>query len=146
VNLGKHIALDANILIRAALGERVGYLLETYCPHVDFFAPETCFAEARKYVPSILSKHACADKIPKALTMLETLEKEGVVQPLAVSSYGIFEMEAKRRIAARDPNDWQLVAVALLLDCPIWTEDKDFFGTGVSVWNTANVEIYLEDD
>jgi predicted nucleic acid-binding protein len=75
------------------------------------------------------------------LTLLET---EGIVQPMNVISYGALEEEAKERITARDPNDWPLVAVALLLGCPIWTEDKDFFGTGIAVWNTANVEIYLK--
>ena len=60
------------------------------------------------------------------------------------ASYGILEYEAKQRIASRDPDDWSLVAVSLVLNCPIWTEDKDFFGTGVAVWNTANVEIYLK--
>jgi hypothetical protein len=53
------------------------------------------------------------------------------------------EAEAKARIASRDVNDWPAVAVALLLDCPVWTEDKDFLGAGVATWTTATVEIYL---
>jgi predicted nucleic acid-binding protein len=43
----------------------------------------------------------------------------------------------------RDPDDWPIVAVALLLDFPIWTEDQDFFGTGVATWTTDRVELYL---
>ena len=34
-------------------------------------------------------------------------------------------------------------AAARLMNCPIWTEDEDFFGTGVPTWTTATVEIYL---
>jgi len=44
---------------------------------------------------------------------------------------------------ARDPNDWQVVALAMHFNCPIWTEDKDFFGIGIATWNSQNVEIYL---
>ncbi|MFM6076421.1 MAG: PIN domain-containing protein, partial [Dolichospermum sp.] len=34
-------------------------------------------------------------------------------------------------------------ALSLSLNCPIWTEDQDFFGIGIATWNTRNVEIYL---
>ena len=34
---------------------------------------------------------------------------------------------------------------ALLLSCPIWTEDRDFFGTGVATWTTGLVELYFTD-
>jgi len=53
------------------------------------------------------------------------------------------ELPAMDRIADRDPMDWPVVAAALALDCPIWTEDRDFFGAGVPVWTSARVEIYL---
>lgn len=51
--------------------------------------------------------------------------------------------EAKVRIAARDAGDWPAVATALLLDCPIWTEDQDFFGAGIATWTSATVALYL---
>jgi predicted nucleic acid-binding protein len=50
---------------------------------------------------------------------------------------------AIERISRRDPDDWPAVAAALVLDCPIWTEDADFFGSGVATWTTDTVEIYL---
>jgi len=52
---------------------------------------------------------------------------------------------ALSRIGARDPDDWPVVACALLLNCPIWTEDRDFFGVGVPIWTTALVELYFTD-
>src|SRR5208282_1530756 len=42
-----------------------------------------------------------------------------------------------------DPDDWPIVAVAMLLDLPIWTEDQDFFGSGIATWTTDRVELYL---
>ncbi|WP_409409226.1 PIN domain-containing protein [Acidithiobacillus ferriphilus] len=50
----------------------------------------------------------------------------------------------KARIARRDERDWPAVAASLLLDCPIWTEDRDFFGAGVAAWTTETISIYLD--
>jgi hypothetical protein len=46
-------------------------------------------------------------------------------------------------IDRRDTDDWPVLAVALALDCPIWTEDTDFFGCGVAIWTMDRVELYL---
>jgi predicted nucleic acid-binding protein len=59
------------------------------------------------------------------------------------SLYEPFEEQARQRIARRDPEDWPVVATALLLDAPIWTEDQDFFGTGIATWTTDRIELYL---
>ncbi|MCC6367466.1 MAG: nucleotide-binding protein, partial [Bryobacterales bacterium] len=42
-----------------------------------------------------------------------------------------------------DEDDWPVLAAALALCCPIWTEDTDFFGCGVATWTTDRVELYL---
>jgi hypothetical protein len=57
--------------------------------------------------------------------------------------YEAFEERARERILTRDPDDGPIVALALLLDRPIWTEDQDFFGSGIATWTTATVELYL---
>jgi hypothetical protein len=28
---------------------------------------------------------------------------------------------------------------------PIWTEDQDFFGSGVATWTSGRIEVYLRD-
>jgi predicted nucleic acid-binding protein len=55
-------------------------------------------------------------------------------------------MEARRRLSGRDENDWPIVALALQLECPIWTEDRDFFGIGIPTWTTSRIEIFLQPD
>lgn len=60
------------------------------------------------------------------------------------TSYQHLEPKAKRRIA-RDPNDWQSVALALALTTGIWTNDKDFFGCGVATWSTETLIRELAD-
>ena len=37
-----------------------------------------------------------------------------------------------------------VVAVALLPNVPVWTEDRDFFGSGLATWTTDRVELYLQ--
>jgi predicted nucleic acid-binding protein len=58
--------------------------------------------------------------------------------------YAVFETDARQRLRGRDESDWPVLASALGLGCPIWTEDADFFGTGVAVWTTTRVEIFLK--
>lgn len=69
-----------------------------------------------------------------------------VVEPVHSSLYDDFRDAAMRRVRTRDPKDWPVVAVALLLGHPIWTEDQDFFGSGLPTWTTDRVELYLRDD
>jgi len=65
------------------------------------------------------------------------------VQPIEPALYQSFEAVARARIAPRDLHDWPVVALALALNLPIWTEDQDFFGSGIVTWTTDRVEIYL---
>ncbi len=53
--------------------------------------------------------------------------------------YGRFEAEARRRMSARDEEDWPTVALALALDTAIWTQDKDFSASGVQIYGTAEL-------
>jgi hypothetical protein len=39
-----------------------------------------------------------------------------------------------------------ILATALALASPVWTEDADFFGTGVAVWTTNRIELFLETE
>jgi predicted nucleic acid-binding protein len=107
-----------------------------------FSIPDICVQEAARHLPFISGRKG----IPVAYS-LRVLE--GVVEMLEVidtAFYEVHQANARRRIAERDPDDWPILATALLLDCPIWTEDQDFFGTGVATWTTNNVGIYLNGD
>ena len=43
----------------------------------------------------------------------------------------------------QDPNDWPTVALALAIDAGIWSEDRDFFGSGLTTWSTPVLSHYL---
>jgi predicted nucleic acid-binding protein len=138
----KRLVIDANILIRAVLGHRARYLIEHYCESVAFYTAETNAEEAEFYLTTELTaKHNLSESIwrPVYVGILNT------VQIIADDILIEVESKAKARIASRDVNDWPAVAAALLLDCPVWTEDKDFFGAGIATWTTITVELYLAD-
>jgi predicted nucleic acid-binding protein len=59
-------------------------------------------------------------------------------------SYGVSEADARERLRGRDEDDWPVLATALALNCAVWTEDTDFFGTGVAVWTSNRIEIFLK--
>ena len=136
------IVLDANILIRAILGRRVRQLIEDHSRQgVRFFAPDVSFDDAQEYLPVLLEKRGKPEAdIAAALDYLRTM-----IEPVDRELYAIFEKEARERMRGRDEDDWPVLASALALACGIWTEDADFFGTGVAVWTTSRIEIFLRN-
>jgi predicted nucleic acid-binding protein len=141
VSAARRLVLDANILLRGVFGTRVRTLLETYEDNVDFYVPDVCFADAQKYITEIAQRRgvdpaACIpvlDGIARIVTIIDR------------SLYEEYETVARARIALRDEADWPVIAAALLLDAPVWTEDQDFFGSGTATWTTSNVDLYLRD-
>jgi len=123
------------------LGRRVWQLIDTYAAQgVRFFAPDVVFEDAEKYLPLLLKKR---DK-PVADLSASLQYLRNIIEPVAPELYAVFESDARQRLRGRDENDWPVLATALALACPIWTEDEDFFGTGVAAWTTNRIEIFLK--
>jgi predicted nucleic acid-binding protein len=135
------VVLDANILIRAVLGRRVREILEAHFTRTKFFAPDTAIAEAREHLPEILLKRGINPE--SAMTVLDELLE--LIACIDGEVYGRFEKAARQRLKKRDEEDWPVLATALALECPIWTEDADFFGAGVATWTTDRVELLLSE-
>jgi predicted nucleic acid-binding protein len=133
------IVLDANILIRAVLGKRVRELIVDNADRVQFFSPDVAYADARKYLPALLEKRGVNSG--SAMAVLDALAS--LVWPLDLGVYAGFKTQALQRIATRDADDWPVLACAMAIGCPVWTEDADFFGAGVATWTSDRVELYL---
>ena len=97
------------------------------------------YADARKYLPALLEKRGVSSAA--AMAVLDALES--LVRPLERDFYAGLQAQALQRIAMRDADDWPVLACAMALDCPVWTEDADFFGTGVATWTSDRVVLYL---
>lgn len=141
MNERKRLVVDANILIRAVFGARVLGLLQTYEDSVAFYSPDVCFDDARKYIPSVAARRNIDPAT--GLNLLEQITR--IVESVDSVLYSEHEPVARERISSRDVADWPIIATALLLNCPLWTEDQDFFGSGIATWTTGNVEQYLRD-
>ncbi len=132
--------LDANILIRAVLGQRVRRILEANEGAISFFIPDSAYAEAVEHLATLVVKRggdpAGGLTALKGMVALATVDCHDL--------YGDFEAEARKRLGSRDPEDWPILAAALALGCPIWTEDTDFFGCGVATWTSASIGSFLE--
>jgi predicted nucleic acid-binding protein len=133
------IVLDANILMRAVLGKKAKALILQYGDRVVLVAPDAAVEEARQHLPGVIARRGLvADPF---LEYFASLEK--VVRVIEAEDYSEFEPVARQRLAERDEKDWPVLAAAMALGCPIWTEDADFFGCGVATWTTDRVEAYL---
>lgn len=138
----RKLVLDANILIRAIFGKKAYGLLGKYEDNVEFYTPDYCVQEALAKIPEIAAKRK---EIPELAELFLVLVIRSVVLVVDRSLYEEFEERARARISSRDADDWPIVATALLIDAPIWTEDQDFFGSGIATWTSNNVELYLRD-
>ena len=134
----KRLVIDANILIRACLGVRARALIADFASEVDFYVAEANAAEASGYIGELASHRGLDPQICQE-ALLSLME---VVQMVDTPLIEAAQDEALKRI--RDPADWPALALAMQLECAIWTEDQDFFGTGVATWTTATVQRYLD--
>jgi predicted nucleic acid-binding protein len=125
--------------IRAVLGRRVRELIFDNAATVKFFAPDVAYADARKYLPALLNKRG----VDASAAMLVLDRLEGVVQPIDAELYEGMRQQSLQRIAVRDADDWPVLACAMTLGCPVWTEDADFFGTGVATWTSDRIALYF---
>jgi predicted nucleic acid-binding protein len=140
--MNRALALDANILLRAVLGTRVRSIIEQHAENVPLFIPAVCVAEVHEYLPLLCAKRnwdtvSALDLLGTLLTLVRVVEQ---------GFFADFEEQSKRRIGSRDIDDWPVVALALALGADIWTEDTDFFGTGLPVWTTETVDVFFNDD
>lgn len=97
----RRIVLDANILVRAVLGVKVGSLLNKYAESIDFCAPTVAFADASEHLPAIMEKRGIGtDDLSASIEAVRLLISE---VPHGVTD--AVRDEALRRIGRRDPDD-----------------------------------------
>jgi PIN domain len=137
---------DANVLVAEALRIRGRALLRD--PLLDLVMAEEAWLETgrelRRRVAVIAGHRTLAPEQADAL-LEEALG--GITRNVGVSpaaSYAFRRDEARQRMV-RDPDDAPTLALALTLDCGIWTADHDFFGCGAPVWGTETLLWYVRE-
>ncbi|OKH25042.1 putative toxin-antitoxin system toxin component, PIN family [Chroogloeocystis siderophila] len=138
------LVVDANILVAELIRKRgreliVHPALELYMAQMAW--EETCH-ELSKRVEKMVQKQVFSQEVGQKLLTdaIALAETKVLVVPHEV--YASYEVIAKLRIP-RDPNDWFTVALALVLQAGIWTNDSDFLGCGLPTWTTETLISHL---
>src|SRR4051812_37018582 len=103
-----HATGDRQSISDRLLGQRVRGILESHADVISFFTPETAYAEAEEHLAALVVKRGGEPE--KALRLLRSLAALGTVMTRDI--YADFEIEARKRLASRDPDDWPILAAA----------------------------------
>lgn len=106
-------------------------------PHT-YFLSERVLSETHYELPRRATRMIAGGAVGPRIQANLALALRIVAEQTTVISTALLrphEQEARLRIP-RDPDDWELVAVALLTGADIWTNDADFLGCGLVTWAT----------
>lgn len=136
--LSERIAVDANVILSALIGGKAAEVfVETN--DIEFITTSNIIDEVREYIPSLSQKKGLDDKAMRAVLSLLPIR----VYP--EDAYIGKRPAALALIGKRDPDDAELLALALALDCAIWSNDNDLKDVGeAKVYTTAGMLRRLE--
>jgi predicted nucleic acid-binding protein len=126
------LAADANVLLSSVVGGRAKAVLQH--PGVEaVFTTASTLGEVQEYLSHLArKKRLSVDAVLLAAASLPVTVVER-------SAYLSKVAEATRRIGRRDPDDVELLALALHAGIPVWSNDKDFEDAGVEWYTTAEL-------
>lgn len=127
----RRLAADANVLLSATIGKAA----------LKVFASRRCkivttrfnHDEVREYLPHMAKKY----KLPLDVLLLQLS-----LLPIDVKEekyYARKMEEARTLIAHRDEDDIHLLALALTLKIPVWSNDRHFSNLPVKCYTTAQL-------
>lgn len=126
------LVVDANPILSALLGGKAKRLFFE-SGIAEFAVADTAIEEVRRYAPKMAEKLGVSlDFLFYALDLL----------PLTVCTAKTYRgslKTARIQMAHRDSGDVEILALALALKRPLWTNDKDFRSTSIQVLTTAEL-------
>lgn len=128
----RSVAADSNVLLSAVAGRAARRVFEK-APGLLVVTTEVVIAEVHKYVPEFAERYGFD---------VDFLHEEVEVLPLerySESDYITHMREAKKYLDRRDPDDVHLAALALKLDVPVWSNDRDLTELPLRVYTTAQL-------
>lgn len=114
----RSVAADANVLLSAAIGKAARRVFEG-APQLRVVTAKMTLSEVHRYLPKMAAKYGLDQK---------KLERDLALLPLQVFSEPYYRSrlaEAARLLDRRDPDDVALAALALSLQIPFLSNDKD---------------------
>ncbi|WP_281173644.1 PIN domain-containing protein [Deinococcus frigens] len=130
--------MDANVVVGELLRRRGQERFEVLSAQM-FMTPRVASEaahELKRRLEPVAQRAGYSDEAKQAWLLRAMWLLQHRVTVMSEVTFLPFKAEARRRVPG-DPDDWPTAALALALDADIWTEDKHFFGCGLSVWRTA---------
>jgi predicted nucleic acid-binding protein len=127
----ERVAADANVILSAVTGKAA---LKVFTQSgVGVVSTASVLEEVREYLPVMAETYGMAREL------LETQLRLLTIREYPVGDFKRYVPRATRLIGGRDPDDIDLLALALALCIPVWTNDRDFEVTGVECYATAKL-------
>src|SRR3989338_9105595 len=124
------LVVDANVLFSALIKESFSYNL-LFSEKFHLFTPEYIFTELEKHKEEILKKTEHTKE--EFFRLIETIKRKIVIVPLEELVPYIEEAEK----LTPDPDDMAYFALALKLNCVLWSNDKKLKEQNkIKVYNT----------
>jgi predicted nucleic acid-binding protein len=130
------LAADANVLLSALIGGQAARVFRH--PKVEeILTTEFTLSEVQEYAGILARRKGLdADLVLLAAASLP-------VTTVSRKAYARSLPAARKRIAHRDPEDVDLLALALHFKVPLWSNDNDFNDAGVVRYTTASLLLFL---
>ncbi len=126
------LVADANVLLACVLGGRATLVLSH--PSIEeIFTTESTLAEVQEYAVVLARSRKLS---------LDTLLLAVAALPVSLAEPEIYahkRAQARKLVGLRDPDDIEILALALHLKLPLWSNDNDFEESGIQQYTTAEL-------
>ncbi len=125
--------VDANILVRCSVGRAGFNVAELLARGIVLATTDAQAREAEHVLHHVfgLAKDDAAAEMAAVVSSMEIYQ---------APTYRPQEATARARIHYKNVKDWPILAAAIATGAAVWTDDRDFFGTGVATWTTRNIK------
>lgn len=127
----RKLAADANVILSAVAGKAA--LRVFLKENIEIVTAQFNIDEVGQYLGVVAHQYALSEEI---------LESQLKLLPIEIYSQNFYESflkEASKKLSGRDNDDIELLALALKLKIPVWSNDSDFEDSGVEVYTTAKL-------
>lgn len=139
--LPEKLAVDANILLSIAIwgqGRTAVLFRRAAKAGVRFYTTVYTLTEIEKYLPVLADKQGIPLEL--ARSALQTLPV------VAITKTAYRHRMGQAEALIRDHRDAELLALAIELQLPVWSQDKDFKDTGFPSLDTGDMAALLPDN
>jgi predicted nucleic acid-binding protein len=127
----RKLAADANVILSAVAGKAA---LRIFLKEdLEIVTAQFNIDEVREYLGVIAEKYGFSEEI------LELQLKLLALRVYPRHFYEDFLKKAAKKLSGKDEDDIELLALAMKLKVPVWSNDNDFKHSGVEVYTTAKL-------